>query len=139
MARVDKDLGGKVLGRTHRRDRVAHDDGELTHEDFSEFTEHPDGTVEKVITGESRLLACGHPTQRGLAVAVCEACSREQGRTAFVCERCAVNCAQCGSPLCQRHTQRGPDNERYCEACYAKLFGGGNGLGRLVRAVARWW
>ena len=146
MARIDDDLTGKSLGVTIRREYISHDDGELTHEQISAFSELFDGTTHKEIDNRSVALTCGHPTERGLDVAVCEECSREQKRTAFVCHRCACNCAFCGENRCVKHCLRAADEKLYCPKCYKKLFGEGLGIGRLlaalgrpVRTLARWW
>ena len=120
MADSGSDLFGKRLSRDvyiERRVDVLSGAEEVS-ESSREVVEGWDGTLETVSMREARVLVCGHMSRTGEARTRCELCSKEAGRTVYVCGACSVTCSGCGTPLCLKHTKPAPDGNRYCWKCY---------------------
>lgn len=139
--------GGRRISRESLGERIEDPEtGEvLCSESVRETVEMPDGSIETHDRMSRVLLACGHLARPGQHVCRCDACSRERGRTTFVCGACSVQCPGCGRLLCVRHTRPGGDGKRYCPRCKGgwglgvALPRGLGGLRGLLSRFLEWW
>lgn len=152
MADDGSDIFGKRLSRAVCVERTVDviTGAEEVSESSREVVEGWDGTLETVSMREARVLVCGHAWRSGEALARCELCSKEAGRTVYVCGACSVTCSGCGKTLCLKHTKPAPDGNRYCRKCYRialrqlrtqRTAGRGTASGKagLVSRFLEWW
>lgn len=132
-------LRGRPLMDERNLIRVVNDaTGEEQYEEsVTRLYETPDGATFRIRHATVHLLDCQHPIADGGYRATCDGCNEELGRTAYICERCACNCAICGAPCCLRHSRPTPDGTRLCLACSGASSG--NFLGKLIHTLGTWF
>ena len=147
-----EDLFGKRLSRDVYVEHVRDTNGDeaLTGLNSANVAEGWDGTIERIFTRGRVTLWCKHLYKPGDdSIASCDLCSKEAGRSVFVCEQCRANCALCGKSLCIAHTRPTPDGMRYCKMCFRKgqklaleklgRTGQPGILGRALASILEWW